>query len=102
MNEIQAQECYGAVGILLAHRDVLDSEPLLVPNNGLSNSMILFAIQQKLIDYLPCQCKFYTVTDTIRHNHDNHLEVEVTCDSCGKVGLKLFDENQTENISWDS
>ena len=85
MNEIEAQECYDAIGILLAHRDALDSI-----SKTEYRTRVLDAIQQTLIDYLPCQCEFYTVTDTIRHNHDDHLEVEVTCDSCDKVGLKLF------------
>ena len=85
MNEIEAQECYDAIGILLAHRDALDSI-----SKTEYRTRVLDAIQQTLIDYLPCQCEFYTVTDTIRHNHDDHLEVEVTCDSCDKVGLNYF------------
>ena len=96
MNEIEAQECYDAIGILLAHRDALDSI-----SKTEYQTRVLDAIQQILIDYLPCQCEFYTVTNTIRHNHDDHLEVEVTCDSCGKVGLKLF-QCSNENVSWDS
>ena len=96
MNEIEAQECYDAIGILLAHRDALDSI-----SKTEYRTRVLDAIQQTLIDYLPCQCEFYTVTNTIRHNHDDHLEVEVTCDSCGKVGLKLF-QCSNENVSWDS
>ena len=96
MNEIEAQECYDAIGILLAHRDALDSI-----SKTEYQTRVLDAIQQILIDYLPCQCEFYTVTDTIRHNHDDHLEVEVTCDSCDKVGLKLF-QCSNENVSWNS
>ena len=102
MNEIEAQECYDAIGILLAHRDALDS---ITKTESVSRACgvpaILDAIQQTLIDYLPCQCEFYTVTNTIRHNHDDHLEVEVTCDSCDKVGLKLF-QCSNENVSWNS
>ena len=101
MNEIEAQDCYDAIGILLAHRDELDS---IIKTEKLTIApvpAILDAIQQTLIDYLPCQCEFYTVTDTIRHNHDDHLEVEVTCDNCGKVGLKLF-QCSNENVSWNS
>ena len=99
MNEIEAQDCYDAIGILLAHRDALEST--CYGKFTEDERKFLDAIQQTLIDYLPCQCEFYTVTDTIRHNHDDHLEVEVTCDNCGKVGLKLF-QCSNENVSWNS
>lgn len=101
MNEIEAQECYDAIGILLAHRDALDSlNYVFEPIRNVTKQ--LMTIRDTLIDFLPCECKIYTVTNTIRHNHDNHLEVEVTCNGCGKVGLKLFGSHPTDDVSWDS
>ena len=101
MNEIEAQECYDAIGILLAHRDTLDSEPFLVPNNGLVNSMILDAIQQTLkIDYLPCNHEEYTILDEIFHNDGSEVEIRVKCNNCGHLGVKVYIEN--EITSWDS
>ena len=71
---------------------------IIVSINGETDKNILSGMVENLVvkDSKKIRVEFDKINPTI------DMMVEVTCDSCGKVGLKLFDENQTENISWDS
>lgn len=101
MNEIEAQECYDAIGILLAHRDALDS---ITKTESVSRACgvpaILDAIQQTLISHLPCKHANYTILDEIYAKHGSEVELRIKCNNCNHLGCKVY--NESDLIGWDS
>jgi len=101
MNEIEAKECYDAIGILLAHRDALDS---ITKTESVSRACgvpaILDAIRDTLISHLPCKHENYTILEEIYANHGSEVEIRIKCTNCDHLGVKAY--MNTGNIGWDS
>ena len=92
MNEIQAQECYDAVGILLKHKDILSEGHLGV--NGLTE------FRNKIKKFLPCEHENYAILEEIYSSNNSEVEIRIRCDNCDHLGVKAY--MNTGSIGWDS
>ena len=92
MKEIEAKECYKAIGVLLAHIDSLEGK-------GLSEHR-LKVVESVVKKYLPCEHEEYTILDNIHCSDEYEVEIRIQCDNCSKLGVKVY--SASDIISWDS
>tara|TARA_R100000664_G_scaffold17589_1_gene26541 strand:+ start:644 stop:919 length:276 start_codon:yes stop_codon:yes gene_type:complete len=91
MNEIEAEECYKAIGVLLAHVDSLEGKGL--------NEHRLKVVESEVKKYLPCKCEEFSILDNIHHGDEYEMEIRIQCDNCGKLGVRVY--NYADITNWD-
>jgi len=97
MNEIEAQECYDAVGILLKHKEWMIDNDI---GNHSAGYVYLGSLRDSIKKHLPCEHENYTILEEIYANHGSEVEIRIKCNNCDHLGLKVY--NASEIISWDS
>jgi len=98
MNEIQAQECYDAVGLLLKHKDWMMANGI---GNHSAGYVYLGSLRDSIKKFLPCKHEEYTILDgSIYHSDNSEVELRIKCDNCDHLGVKAY--MNTGSIGWDS
>ena len=99
MNEIEAEECYKAIGILLAHVDAIPLPLQTAPGSSNPLENTLKDTRNIIEKYLPCKCEEFSILDNIHHGDEYEMEIRIQCDNCGKLGVRVY--NYADITNWD-
>ena len=96
MNEIQAQECYDAVGILLKHKEWMIDNDI---GNHSAGYVYLGSLRDSIKKFLPCEHENYAILEEIYSSNNSEVEIRIRCDNCDHLGVKAY--MNTGSIGWD-
>ena len=97
MNEVQSQECYDAIGILLKYQNELLSSDKSYSND--TDAHLFHDLTKIYSKLLPCKHEEYTILDEIYAKLGSEVEMRIKCNNCNHLGVKAY--MNTGSINWD-